>query len=182
MRFGSAFRSSLALGALATFTVLLKERNPWRTPVKQTFAKALMMSWLACLAACGPEAELQTPLDPVSGVQMLSDADCTSTYTLTNGTAKSGVSAGYHYWSCIYTLSVPAGATNLRFDTTGGTGDADLYVQFGSVPTELSYGCRSAGGTNSETCIMTNVQAGTYYVRVYGYSAASSVSLVGQYN
>src|SRR5207248_2170290 len=34
-----------------------------------------------------------------------------------------------------WTMVVPAGATNLVFAISGGTGDADLYVKFGSAPT-----------------------------------------------
>jgi serine protease len=107
--------------------------------------------------------------------------DCNSTYTLSNGVTKSGLSAGASYWSCNYTLSVPASATSVTFTTSGGTGDADLFVRRGSAPTSALYDCKSGGGTNAETCTLTNLQAGTYYVRLYGYSAAASVSLVGQY-
>ncbi|WP_224363933.1 PPC domain-containing protein [Hyalangium versicolor] len=107
--------------------------------------------------------------------------DCNTTSALTNGVTKSGLSAGSTYWSCIYTLSVPASATSVTFTTSGGTGDADLYVKRGSVPTSALYDCKSGGSTNAETCTLTNLQAGTYYVRLYGYGAASSVSLVGQY-
>src|SRR3546814_17783477 len=32
-----------------------------------------------------------------------------------------------------YTLDVPAGASNLVFTISGGTGDADLYVQFAEI-------------------------------------------------
>lgn len=70
----------------------------------------------------------------------------------------------------------------MTFTTSGGTGDADLFVKRGSVPDRTSNDCSSAGGTNAETCTLTNHQAGTYYVRLYGYSAASSISLVGQYH
>jgi hypothetical protein len=34
-----------------------------------------------------------------------------------------------------YTMVVPAGATNLKFTISGGTGDADMYVKFGAAPT-----------------------------------------------
>src|SRR6185369_3747015 len=76
----------------------------------------------------------------------------------------------------------PAGATSLKFVMAGGTGDADLYVKFGSAPTLSSYDCRPYVGGNSETCNIATAQAGTYYVLVHGYSAFSGVSLTGSYS
>ncbi|MBL8297519.1 MAG: PPC domain-containing protein, partial [Rhodanobacteraceae bacterium] len=80
-----------------------------------------------------------------------------------------------------FTLAVPAGATNLKFVLSGGTGDADLYVKFGSAPTLSSYDCRPFQGGNNETCNITTVQAGTYYVMLNGYAAYSGASLTGSY-
>ena len=100
--------------------------------------------------------------------------------TLTKGVAVTGLSASTGN-SLNYTMSVPAGATNLTFSISGGTGDADLYVQFGSAPTDSSYICRPYLSGNSETCTISAPSAGTYYVRVKAYSSFSGVSLVGNY-
>nr|WP_230961292.1 PPC domain-containing protein [Psychrosphaera haliotis] len=64
---------------------------------------------------------------------------------------------------------------------TGGSGDADLYVKFGSAPTTSSYDCRPYKGGNVESCPIATAQAGTYYVKVIGYSAFSGVSLTGSF-
>lgn len=80
-----------------------------------------------------------------------------------------------------WTMAVPAGATNLVFTLSGGTGDADLYVKFGSAPTLSSYDCRPYIAGNNETCSISNVQAGTYYVMVNTYAAYSGVTLKGSY-
>ena len=80
-----------------------------------------------------------------------------------------------------WTMAVPAGATNLVFTLSGGTGDADLYVKFGSAPTLTSYDCRPYVAGNSETCTMSPVQAGTYFVMVNTYAAYSGVTLKGSY-
>jgi PKD repeat protein len=99
---------------------------------------------------------------------------------LTNGvpvTGIAGAAASQQFW----TLAVPAGATGLNFVTSGGTGDGDLYVKFGSAPTTSSYDCRSQGGTNAETCNIATAQAGTYHVMILGYSAFSGMSLTGSY-
>ena len=100
--------------------------------------------------------------------------------SLTNGVPLTGLSASTGN-SLDYTMSVPSGATNLSFTMSGGTGDADLYVKFGSAPTDTSYDCRPYLGGNAETCSFASPQAGTYYVRVKAYSSFSGVSLTGSY-
>ena len=102
------------------------------------------------------------------------------TGTLTNGTPVTGLS-GSAGTELRYTLAVPAGATGLKFVTAGGSGDADLFVKFGSAPTTTSYDCKSEGSTNAETCNIATAQAGTYHVLVRGYSTFSGLSLTGSY-
>jgi vibriolysin len=99
---------------------------------------------------------------------------------LTNGVTVTGITASTGN-SVNYTLAVPAGATGLNFAMSGGTGDADMYVKFGSAPTDTSYDCRPYVGGNSESCPIATAQAGTYYVRLKAYSAYSGVSLTGSY-
>ncbi|HSC13452.1 MAG TPA: pre-peptidase C-terminal domain-containing protein [Rhodanobacteraceae bacterium] len=80
-----------------------------------------------------------------------------------------------------YTMVVPAGATNLKFTISGGTGDADMYVKFGAAPTTTTYDCRPYVSGNSETCTMSPVQAGTYYVMLNAYASFTGVTLTGSY-
>ncbi len=100
---------------------------------------------------------------------------------LTKGVPVTGLSAATGA-SLYYTMAVPAGSTNLTFTMSGGTGDADMYVQFGANPTDSSYVCRPYLNGNNETCTIAAPSAGTYYVRVKAYSAFSGVSLVGNYS
>ncbi len=102
------------------------------------------------------------------------------TNVLTNGVAATGLSAATG-GQLNYTMAVPAGATNLTFTTAGGTGDADMYVKFGSAPTTSSYDCRPYASGNSETCSFATPSTGTYYVMLNGYSAFSGLSLTGAY-
>jgi len=81
----------------------------------------------------------------------------------------------------MFTMEVPAGATNISFEMSGGSGDADMYVSFGSEPTDSSYDCRPYVSGNSETCTGTST-GGTYYVRVKAYSTFASVTLTGSYD
>ncbi|MFA6229143.1 MAG: pre-peptidase C-terminal domain-containing protein [Rhodanobacter sp.] len=99
---------------------------------------------------------------------------------LQNGVAATGLSATTGN-SVAYTMVVPAGATNLSFTIAGSTGDADLYVKFGAAPTTSSYDCRPYLTGDNETCTISNVQAGTYYVMVRAYATYSGVSLTGNY-
>ncbi len=101
--------------------------------------------------------------------------------TLTNGVAVTNLSASTGS-SLSYTMVVPAGATNLSFVTSGGTGDADMYVRFGSAPTDTAYDCRPYRSGNAETCSFATPQAGTYHVRLKAYSSFSGLSLKGSYS
>ncbi|HEX8363428.1 MAG TPA: PPC domain-containing protein, partial [Longimicrobium sp.] len=59
----------------------------------------------------------------------------------------SGASGSEQFW----TFNVPAGATSLQFQTSGGTGDADIYVRHGSAPTTSTYDCGPVTSDNNET-------------------------------
>ena len=100
--------------------------------------------------------------------------------TLTNNTPISNISGAQgsnQYWS----MTVPSGQSTLTFMISGGSGDADLYVQVGSKPTSSSYTCRPYKNGNSETCTITNPAAGTWWVMLNGYAAYSGVTLKGVY-
>ncbi|HEX8096184.1 pre-peptidase C-terminal domain-containing protein [Jatrophihabitans sp.] len=99
---------------------------------------------------------------------------------LQNGVAVTGIS-GTTGSQQTWTMTVPTGASNLKFQTTGGTGDADLYVRLGSAPATTAYDCRSDGGTTTETCTFPAPTPGTWQVMIHGYAAYSSTSLTGSY-
>jgi serine protease len=100
--------------------------------------------------------------------------------TLTKGVPVTGLSASSG-GAVSYTFVVPAGASNLSFAISGGTGDADLYVKRGSAPTDSSYDCRPYLTGNNETCTFASPVAGTYHVRVKAWQGFSGVSLVANY-
>ncbi len=100
---------------------------------------------------------------------------------LTNGVPVTGLAATTGN-SLDFTMVVPAGASNLVFTTSGGTGDVDMYVKLGSAPTDTVYDCRPYTGGNAETCTFAAPTAGTYYVRLKAYAAFSGLSLVGSYS
>lgn len=102
------------------------------------------------------------------------------TVSLQNGVPQTGLSAAAGA-DLNFTLDVPAGATNLSFVMSGGSGDADMYVRFGSAPTLATYDCRPFAGNNNETCNINPAQAGRYYVMLNGSTAFSGVTLTGSY-
>ncbi len=99
---------------------------------------------------------------------------------LTNGVAETGLSANSNE-ELSYTMVVPAGATDLSFDIFGGSGDADLYVRFGSAPTTSTYDCRPYQNGNTESCDFSSPQAGTYHVMVRAYATFADLSLTGSF-
>ena len=80
-----------------------------------------------------------------------------------------------------YFIDVPAGATDLNVTMAGGTGDSDLYVRFGDLPTDSEYDCRPYLFGNNEVCDIADPQAGRWYVRIDGFSASTGVSLTATY-
>lgn len=99
---------------------------------------------------------------------------------LTKGVPVTGLSANTGTMLA-YTIAVPAGASNLSISTSGGTGDADLHVKFGSAPTTSSYDCRPYLSGNAESCSFAAPSAGTYHIGVRAYTSFSGVSLVANY-
>ena len=148
--------------------------------VLKSTARALPGS---CSGGCGAGIiNAKAAVDAVSGGNPDPDPDPEPGDTvLTKGVAKTGLSASTGN-SLNYTMAVPSGASNLTFTMSGGTGDADLYVRFGSAPTDTTYTCRPYLNGNNETCTIAAPSAGTYYVRVKAYSSFSGVSLVGNYD
>ncbi|MBA6349188.1 MULTISPECIES: S8 family serine peptidase [unclassified Colwellia] len=98
---------------------------------------------------------------------------------LENGQVKTELTAATGN-DLVFTMEVPAGATDINFAMTGGSGDADLYVKFGAEPTDSVYDCRPYKSGNVESCASTQA-GGTYYVRLKAYSDFAGVSLTGSY-
>jgi Zn-dependent metalloprotease len=96
---------------------------------------------------------------------------------LANAIPITGLSGAAGAESCTYAIAVPAGATNLKVEMSGGTGDADLYVKFGAVPTTTVFDCRPYLGGNTETCTVPTPSTGVYYIVMRGFAAYSGITL-----
>lgn len=80
-----------------------------------------------------------------------------------------------------YFIDVPAGAKDLSFSISGGTGDADLYVKAGTAPTLQSYDCRPYLSGNAEVCAFATPTTGRYHAMLHGFAAYSGVVLTATY-
>lgn len=100
---------------------------------------------------------------------------------LQNGVPVTGLS-GSSGTELRFTLEVPSGATNLVFQISGGSGDADLYVRRGSPPTTSQWDCRPYRTGNNESCSFSSPASGTWHVMVRGYTSFSGVTLTASYN
>ena len=99
---------------------------------------------------------------------------------LVNGQTLYNLSAVRGNW-LYYTITVPSGMTELRVKTNSGTGDADLYIKFGTRPTTSSYDVYSDGNDNDETCTKADPSAGVWNIGVYAYADFSGVTLAVDY-
>lgn len=104
-----------------------------------------------------------------------------SAITLTKGVAVTSITLTKG-GSKLYKLAVPTGAKNLTFKLSGGTGDGDIYLKFGSAPTKTSFELKSDGSTNTETITVAAPKVGTYYLLLSAYANVSGTGLVANHN
>ena len=97
------------------------------------------------------------------------------------GETITNINVGRRSWQH-YSLDVPAGMAELSVTITGGRGDADLYLKYGSMPTAGSYDCRPNRNGNEETCVISNPQAGVWHMSIYGFRAVRDLTLISEYH
>ncbi len=95
---------------------------------------------------------------------------------LVNGQVLSGLAGATNSWS-YYKIKLAAGTTKLSVSSSGGSGDMDLYVQYGSAPDAGNNVCAGESNGNTESCQLNNPPAGFAYIGLYGYAAYSGVTL-----
>jgi hypothetical protein len=69
----------------------------------------------------------------------------------------------------------------VQFTTSGGRGNADLYVRFGARPTTTVYQCRGTTADSSDKCTINSPAPGVYYVMVHAASSYERLTLRGTY-
>lgn len=76
-----------------------------------------------------------------------------------------------------YVQDLPAGYRKLTVTLSGGWGDADLYLRYGSESTQQQFDCRSWNNGNTEVCTIDNPKAGRWHIDLHGYSASYGATL-----
>ncbi len=138
-----------------------------------TSSGSTFSSWSGCTSTSGA----------ICTVSMSSNKTLTAAYytatgvdALVNGQTVSNL-AGATGTQREWYIEVPAAQTQLKVETWGGIGDADLYVRRGSPPTTSRYDCGPYLVGNTETCTFDNPVADRYYVMIRAYDAFSGLSL-----
>lgn len=152
-------------------------------PVPVTWASSDVT--VATISSTGLASTLRGGLVAVTAT-LVSDPSRTRSATLTSrtllglglvsGVAQTGLTA-QEGDQLLYRIFVPSGATNLTVTTSGGPGDADIYVRPLTPPTTSTYTCVSFNGGNSEKCTILSPQAGTWYILVDAWETFSGLSL-----
>jgi microbial collagenase len=89
----------------------------------------------------------------------------------------SGTSEAYAY------ILLPRGAKNLKLTTSGGSGDADLYVALNRYPTTTGYTVASVNAGNEESVRLNYPASGYwYYIMLKAKKPFSGVSISATYD
>ncbi|KES06080.1 hypothetical protein BU52_16815 [Streptomyces toyocaensis] len=104
--------------------------------------------------------------------------ECTGTDSreLGQNCRRSNQSATTGNYAYLY-LYVPAGTTQLKITTSGGTGDADLYYSDSGWPSTTSYTQRATGSGNNHTLTVNNPRTGANYISLHAVSGFSGVTV-----
>lgn len=81
-----------------------------------------------------------------------------------------------------YYIDVPGGSGHLIIETTGGSGDVDIYVGHRFVPDLVKFDCVGWLAGNNERCWFPIPESGRYHIIVHGYAAFVGVQLLARFS
>lgn len=96
---------------------------------------------------------------------------------LTSGTGITISGTGARGTAAYRKIIVPAGATRLTVTIGGGTGDVDMAVRHNAVPTLSANNCASENAGNTESCVINNPAAGTWFILLYLWDPYAGATL-----
>jgi subtilisin family serine protease len=135
-------------------------------------AGSTFVGWSGACAGVGPCVVTMSAARSVNATFDSSPAES----LLVNGQSITGLGGAMGSSQYFY-IDVPAGASNLLIQTSGGSGDADLYIRFGALPTTGVFDCSSTSRGGGESCSIAFPSAGRYYVLLFGFAAYGGLSL-----
>ena len=137
-------------------------------PRLSTMSIRFMALALVAAGGCGGN-DKPDPLGPEDAILVVS------------GTPVSNLSGGEDSRR-LYKIVVPAGQALLTVTTSGGTGDVDLYMRLGALPTLTDNDCFSIDVDNEELCEVPDPGAGDWYILLEGYERYDGVTLTATYS
>lgn len=127
-----------------------------------------------------PDVSDPNPLESDTGSGNCTTEACDPTVSrMQAGIAKVGVASSY---AAYYAIWVPAGTQSLQLTSSGGTGDADVYLRAGGYPSRTNYDVKGAVAGNAEQLRIESPQAGWYYITVFATETFAGVNLLAEFN
>jgi hypothetical protein len=100
-----------------------------------------------------------------------------SCQSLADGSTVSGLSGGMDSFRC-YEIDLPSGATDLDVQTSGGSGDCDLYLIYHRPPFDFY---PSENASNQEQITLASPDPGKWYIILVGFFSYSGLNLSVSY-
>lgn len=168
--------TSMASPHVAGLAALLLGAKPELTPdqVEQAL-KGTARAFPGTCSGCGTGIA-----NAAAAVASVTGGGRTDGGTLANNVARTGLS-GPAGAEIVFTIPVPTTAAKLTVRQSGGTGDADLYLRFGSAPTTTAFDYRPVQPGNEESVTVQPVQGGTWHAMVRGAASFSGVTLTASW-
>ncbi|MBC3875923.1 PPC domain-containing protein [Undibacterium flavidum] len=129
------------------------------------------------IAASSRYFVLVNALTQVQGATLVASYEASEIYFVTNGVPMTGISLAKDKQR-YFVITVPAGKSKLTYQLSGGTGDGDIYLKYGALPSTTNYEKRSMGASNVETISIDFPRAGTYYLLLQAVSNVSAAKLL----
>ena len=175
--------TSMASPHVAGAAALYLQANPSASPsqVEEAIESAAATNKISSVSG-SPNLLLQTTFGTTTPTPTPTPTPTTPTPTPTPGdvdpidVTREDISVNRRSWAR-YTLALDEGYSSLSVNISGGTGDADLYVNYGSQSSTTSYDCRPFLSGNNEECTFTAPDSGTWHIDVYGYSTSAGITL-----